>query len=198
MEETKYCPCCGEDVEFNRIQRDDRIEFTCIYCSFPLSSEDQSPLSDAVSGPPQGEKIFKKIIVADDSKLTRKIIHDLLIDEKLADDVLTYENGQELTTAFTKLVEEKAQIDLVILDINMPVMDGIAAAEAIRTFEAQNKIPPIPIIFFSAIKADNDLLTKMQELSPANYVNKSSDPDPDKLAERIQQILLHYQQTKPA
>jgi CheY-like chemotaxis protein len=196
MKETQYCPCCDEDVAFNQIKHDDLIEFTCIYCGFPLSLEEMSPLSgEAITEPPSKEKIFKRVLAADDSRFTRKIIHDLLIEEKLADDVLTYENGLELTTAYTKLLEEKTPVDIAIIDINMPVMDGIAAAQTIRDIETKNRLSPVPIIFFSAVKADSELLTKMQELSPANYVNKGSDPDPDKLADRIRQIFLHLKKT---
>ncbi len=197
MGDTVYCPCCGEDVPLNRIQRGDRIEFTCLYCGFPLSPEEPSPTKAETETEPAPEvKKFRQVLVADDSKFTRKIIHDLLLEEKLAETVLSFENGLELSLSYVKLAEEKNQADIAIIDINMPVMDGIAAAQNIREIEENNNLPHIPIIFFSAMKADESLKSQMEKLSPANYVNKSTDPDPDRLAERIEQIFSYLKKTR--
>lgn len=114
------------------------------------------------------------------------------MDKNLADEVMEFENGLELTSAFAKLVAEKKPIDVAIIDINMPVMDGLTAAKIIRSIESQNGIPHVPIAFFSAVKADDNLRNQMEMLAPANYVNKGSDPDPDKLAERVEQLLSYF------
>ncbi len=192
MDETKYCLCCGEEVRFNRIERNERMELTCVYCGFLLSVEDEAILTIQE---PESERLHY-VLVTDDSKFTRKIIKDLLIEKKLADEVLDFENGLELTSAFAKLVAEKKPIDVAIIDINMPVMDGLTAAKIIRSIESQNGIPHIPIAFFSAVKADDNLRNQMEMLAPANYVNKGSDPDPDKLAERVEQLLSYFMHLK--
>ncbi len=196
MQETKYCLCCGEEVQFHRIQREGRTEFTCIYCGFPLSADNEPFLTIKETNPRSEEKKFKQVLVADDSKFTRKIIQDLLIEKKLSDKVLAFENGLELTSAFAKLAAEKKNIDAVVLDINMPVMDGLTAARIIRSIESQNNVPHIPITFFSSVKADDNLRAQMETLAPANYVNKGTDPDPDKLAERVEQLFSYFMQMK--
>ena len=71
----------------------------------------------------------------------------------------------------------------------MPVMDGLTAARLMRSLETQNSVPPTPIVFFSAEKADDNLRRQMENLDPANYVNKGSDPDPDKLVARVESLI---------
>lgn len=196
MDETKYCLCCGDEVRFNRIERNERIEMTCVYCGFLLSFEDESLLTIQEPTSTTWSDRLQRILVADDSKFTRKIIRDLIVERNIANEVLTFENGLELTSAFAKLVAEKKQVDVAIIDINMPVMDGLTAAKTIRSIESQNNLPHIPIAFFSVIKADDNLRNQMNMMAPANYVNKGSDPDPDKLAERVEQLLSYFMQLK--
>ncbi|MBI5026510.1 MAG: response regulator [Nitrospirae bacterium] len=195
MEETRYCLCCGEQVRFNRIEQNERIHLTCIYCGFLLAFEDE-PLT--IERPPQktSPDVSGCILVADDSKFTRKIIHDLLIEKQFASEVMTFENGLELTSAFAKLISEKKPIEIIVIDLNMPVMDGITSAKTLRAIEAQHTLQNIPIAFFSAVKADNNLRRQMDELAPASYVNKGTDPDPDKLAERVEHLISYLLQEK--
>jgi CheY-like chemotaxis protein len=71
----------------------------------------------------------------------------------------------------------------------MPVMDGLTAARTLRAIEAQHKTSSTPIVFFSSMKADEALKAQMDMLTPASYVNKGMDPDPEKLAERVEQLV---------
>ncbi len=130
-------------------------------------------------------------LVADDSRFTRKIIEALLKEKNYSSQVMSFENGLELLTAYSKLLSEKKLIEIAIIDLNMPVMDGLTAARMIRALETRNTTPAVPIVFFSAEKCGQDLKQQMENMEPANYVNKGSDPDPDKLAQRIE-FLLNY------
>lgn len=183
MGNTQYCLCCDDQVPFNSVERNERIEITCAYCGFTL---DVQKLWE-----PQKAKETGYALITDDSKYTRKIIEDLLKEKKFSDNVLSFENGLELISAYSKLISEKHTIDIAIIDLNMPVMDGITAARTIRAIEVQNNAKKVPIVFFSAEKADEDLRKQMEHLGPANYVNKGSDPDPDKLALRVEALIGH-------
>ncbi|MGC2064177.1 MAG: response regulator [Thermodesulfovibrionales bacterium] len=130
-------------------------------------------------------------LVADDSRYTRKIIEALLKEKHYSSHVKTFENGLELLTAYSKLLAEKKLIDIAIIDLNMPVMDGLTAARMIRALESRNNASGVPIVFFSAEKCGQDLKQQMETLEPANYVNKGSDPDPDKLTQRIEFLLTY-------
>ncbi|GAB4545291.1 MAG: hypothetical protein Fur0020_14400 [Thermodesulfovibrionia bacterium] len=179
------------------------MEYTCIYCGFPLSVDD-TPLTVTIEDRQQPQPTREPpkrieesyILIAEDSKYTRKIIQDLLIERRFADHVLAFENGLELTTTYSRLIAEKKNVEVVILDINMPVMDGMTAAKTIRSIESQRRVPYVPIAFFSAVKADEELRTQMEMLSPANYLNKGSDPDPDKLAERVEKLISYFMHVK--
>jgi len=183
MGDTKYCLCCNEEVPFNTFERNERLELTCIYCGFTLDIkklyEPQKPVEKGYA------------LIADDSKYTRKIIEDMLNEKKYSDNVLSFENGLELISAYSKLLKDKQPVHIAIIDLNMPVMDGLTAARTIRSLETQNNSKAVPIIFFSAEKADDNFKKQMEILAPANYMNKGNDTNPDALASRVE-LLIAY------
>ena len=69
--------------------------------------------------------VSKTCLIVDDSKIVRKVIHRIV--EVLGFTILEAENGQEAVEQV-----KKNSIDVVILDWNMPVMDGMEAMKIIR------------------------------------------------------------------
>jgi CheY-like chemotaxis protein len=181
MVDTKYCLCCDEQVPFNVVERHYARQEQCIYCGFILDIRKTSPLKINIE---KGHAL-----IADDSKYTRKMIQEILKEKNYSGDIESFENGAELVSAYAKLLSEKKSVDVAIIDLNMPIMDGIKAAVTLRTLEARQDIRNVPIIFFSGVKADKDLKRMLEELNPAVYLNKSADPDPDKLAKRIEELV---------
>ena len=182
MEDTKYCLCCGEQVPYNLVERFEKRELTCVYCGFVLDVEklwEPAKSSDGYT------------LIAEDSPYIRHIITGVLKAKRFSAQVTAFENGLELITGFSKLLADHASIDVAIIDLNMPVMDGITAARTIRAIESQQKIPATPIVFFSSMKADDALRAQMELLKPATYMNKGTDPDPDKFSERVEQLVGH-------
>ncbi|HET6465969.1 MAG TPA: response regulator [Nitrospiria bacterium] len=175
-----YCLCCGEQVPVNKVQRDGKLETTCVYCGFVLdvAMEEEKGMIDC-------------IFTADDSELTRQLLKESMIKKKLARSVISAKNGQEFITSFTKRLADKQRVDLVILDLEMPVMDGITAARMMRAIESKYGKAKAPILFFSAHKCDENLKRQMTVFSPASYVNKGSDSNPTKLMERIDLLIGH-------
>jgi two-component system, sensor histidine kinase and response regulator len=89
-----------------------------------------------------------RILVADDNAVNRTVVQRLL--EKQGMEVLTAANGLEAAETYAK-----ESIDLVLLDVQMPVMDGLAAARRIRSLEADgSRRTPILALTAHAMKED--------------------------------------------
>lgn len=182
-QQTKYCICCDEEVPYNKIVREGKVELTCIYCGFVLdvTIEEEFPMVEC-------------IITADDAQLTRELLKGMLLKRKLTKTVVSVEDGQEFVSAFTKRLARNQPVDLVILDLEMPVMDGITAARVMRSVEEKYQSVRVPILFFSAQKCNETLKRQLGMFAPASYVNKGNANDPVHLVERVDQLaayLLH-------
>lgn len=68
----------------------------------------------------------------------------------------------------------KQEYALIILDVQMPVMDGFEVAEALN---GMNKTKDIPIIFLSAVNTHKRFITKGFESGAVDYLTKPVDPD---------------------
>ncbi len=91
-----------------------------------------------------------RILVAEDNKVNQKVCSLML--NKIGQEVVIANNGVEAVTLF-----ENRSFDLILMDIQMPVMDGISAAKEIRRRE-KNKSSRIPIIALTAnaMKGDRE------------------------------------------
>jgi len=85
------------------------------------------------------------ILVVEDNVVNQMVISGLL--KKLAVHFRIVENG---ASAVDYVTQSGATIDLILMDCEMPVMDGFAATSAIREYESKQKLSPIPIIALSA------------------------------------------------
>ena len=84
-------------------------------------------------------------------------------------DVDTAQSGEE---ALRKIL--KNEYELIILDVQMPGMDGYEVAEAVSGY---SKSKNIPIIFLSAVNIDKRFITKGYAWGGIDYVVKPFDPD---------------------
>jgi len=181
MSETQYCLCCGEDVPTNIVHRDGNTEITCLYCGFVLGIKEKEKGNTA-----------QCILTADDSSLIRNLMTQILKDKKLAKEVLSFEDGLAFLTEFQKRITAKEEVSLAILDLQMPVMDGLKAAMTMRALEKKlNLDKKTQIIFFSARKCDEALKKQLSQCTPAVYFNKGETPDATGLAERIDTLVSY-------
>lgn len=84
-------------------------------------------------------------------------------------DVDTASSGEE---ALKKIL--RADYELIILDVQMPEMDGYEVAEAITGY---SKTKNTPIIFLSAVNLNKRFITKGYASGAVDYVTKPFDPD---------------------
>ncbi len=85
----------------------------------------------------------------------------------------------------------KNEYALIILDVQMPGMDGFEVAETLSGF---NKSKDIPIIFLSAVNTNKQFITKGYASGGIDYVTKPIDPEI--LLLKVNTFLRLYQQTK--
>lgn len=84
-----------------------------------------------------------RALVADDNLINRKLIKIIL--EKIGLDVTLASDGKE---AFEKYQEET--FDIIFMDIQMPIMDGVDATHSIMKYERDNALEHVPIIALTA------------------------------------------------
>ena len=106
-----------------------------------------------------------QILLVDDSAMNRMILKEILGGDY---SILEAENGQE---CLEKLQTEAENIALVLLDINMPVMDGF---EVLKAMNANHTIEDIPVIMISSDDSDA-AIRRSYELGANDYVNRPFD-----------------------
>ena len=114
------------------------------------------------------EKLLQEktqILLVDDSKMNRMLLREILGDGY---HILEAENGQE---CLETLQAEAGNIALVLLDINMPGMDGF---EVLKAMNANHTIEDIPVIMISSEDSDA-AIRRSYELGASDYVNRPFD-----------------------
>jgi len=105
-----------------------------------------------------------KVLVVDDSVFMRKIISDIINSTSFLEVIETASNGKE---ALEKI--KLNQPDVVTLDIEMPVMDGLKVLEEIMTKS------PIPVIMLSSLTNHGaDATIKALDLGAFDFIPKPS------------------------
>ncbi len=177
--DVRFCPCCGENVDTYLVDREGRKEICCIFCGMIV--EDRS-----------GRKFVpaESVLVADDSAMIRSMMRDLLLNRSLTRAVTECSDGSKFITLFTRKAGEGDPFSLVVLDIAMPVLNGINAAIAMRSIERAFGLRPTPILFFTGVKCDDNFKKVLAYCRPALYVNKGVSSTPDLMASRIGEVVI--------
>lgn len=85
------------------------------------------------------------ILVAEDNMVNQRVIQGLL--EKMGHKVTLVNNGREVVEYYQ---QEDRECHVILMDCEMPEMDGYAATEAIRSYEHEHGKMPIPIVALTA------------------------------------------------
>lgn len=118
----------------------------------------------------QDQEVQKKhsVIIVDDHLLFAKSLHTLL-DKLGGFEVLAMlKNGKELTRYF---LNKRKKPDLILLDIKMPVMDGIQAMEWLREHRPDQKVLAL------TMEDDEETIIKMVRAGARGYLLKDIHPD---------------------
>ncbi|MED0660943.1 chemotaxis protein [Bacillus smithii] len=132
------------------------------------------------------ERSNKKIIVAEDSPLLRKLLEETLGEAGYVN-IDFFENGQEALSYLESLIEEESDIaekvQLVITDIEMPQMDGHHLTKRIKDNPSMKKLP---VIIFSSL-ITNELRHKGEMVGADEQVSK---PEINELIKKIDEYIL--------
>ena len=190
MNVLKFCPGCGEDVNTYVVDRGSKkengertIDECCIFCGMPVEDKSNKTVVPV-----------DLILTADDSQMIRELMKDLLIKEKLAKSVETCTQGADFLKLFTKKAIENTPPSLVVLDVAMPILNGVNAAVAIRAIESSFGFGPTPVMFFTSQKCDDNFKKVLSYCKPAHYVNKGISSTPSMLSSRIRQVIIRLLQ----
>jgi len=89
------------------------------------------------------------VLVVDDNEINKRLLAKVLEHENLK--VIYASNGEEAV-----VLRENNDFDVIFMDIQMPVMNGVEASKAIRKYEDEQNIAPVPIIALTANTGKND------------------------------------------
>jgi DNA-binding NarL/FixJ family response regulator len=107
-----------------------------------------------------------KVVIADDHALFRAGVKTALSIKKDVELIAEADNGMQLLNLLRHL-----EPDVVLLDIQMPIMDGIATLPEIRKL-----YPNIKVIILS-MHNDHSMISKLMEIGANSYLTKNSDSE---------------------
>ena len=107
-----------------------------------------------------------QVIIADDHVLYRAGVKTALSSKKDIKIIAEADNGMHLLNLLKYI-----KPDVILLDIQMPIMDGIAALPEIK------KICPETKIIMLTMMDDHSMITKLMELGANSYLSKTSDSE---------------------
>ena len=115
------------------------------------SSAHVAPPDSSMGSLDGGVSIAGRVLVVEDNEVNRMIARQVL--QSLGLDVVEASNGQEAILAV-----ESLDVDVVLMDCQMPVMDGYAATREIRRRETEADSPRVPILALTADAFDEDAI----------------------------------------
>ncbi|MFA7382734.1 MAG: response regulator [Desulfurivibrionaceae bacterium] len=105
--------------------------------------------------------MLKTILIVDDSAMIRRIVSQLV--QQLGHQAITAENGLEGYE-----LAAKSNPDMIIMDIEMPVMDGF---EATWRLKADQRTAHIPVAFFTTLGSEENI-NQAREAGSVGFLNK--------------------------
>jgi CheY-like chemotaxis protein/DNA-binding CsgD family transcriptional regulator len=126
---------------------------------------------------------MQKILVVDDTPDNLRFVVNCLVSESAPYQILTANNGVIALKVALKTIP-----NLVLLDWQMPVMDGL---ETIKAFKQNPELSAIPIIMYTGINTDSENLKEALAAGAIDFLRKPVDPV--ELIARIQTILSRQQ-----
>ena len=134
------------------------------YFDIPVEIPTEPLIQDNEEENEKSEKIQGNVLIVEDNKTNQMLISMILDDLGLTYDIANDGAEGVLNFKFNKY-------DLILMDENMPIMNGIEATQNIREIELRESLSPIPIIAVTAnaLKGDKE---KFMNAGMNDYIAK--------------------------
>ena len=109
----------------------------------------ESMLSTSQSDDPKTARYTGNVLVVEDNRVNQILVNEILQGLGLSVDIA--ENGQEAVDKY-----QQRQFDLILMDCQMPVLDGFEATRQIRAMEARNHSKRVPIMALTAAAREEE------------------------------------------
>lgn len=134
-------------------------------------------------------KKFNNVLLVDDDDISNFLTEIIIKDMSLSDQVHVTTNGEEAlnyiqTSGMLTKENNNQNGDLLLLDVNMPIMDGFEFLDKLNTME-KSEANTISVIMLTSSNYKNDI-EKAKKYSVAGYINKPLTED--KLKEIINKL----------
>ena len=129
-----------------------------------------------------------RILVVDDDDMNLQMAHFILEKEFPDAQIICVDSGYKCI----ERLQKREGFDLILLDVQMPRLDGIKTLETIRGHQAWQSIP----VAFLTASADKTTVVKASQLKVADYIKKPFTPKD--LTARVKRILDTNKSTKSA
>ncbi len=130
----------------------------------------------------------RKILMAEDVFVNAEIMKQIILMREAELDHA--ENGKIVLEMFKN--SQIGYYDAILMDVRMPEMDGLEAAEAIRALDRPDA-RTIPIIALTANAFDEDVQRSLQVGMDAHL---SKPVDPERLYQTLEELIWDYSQTR--
>ncbi|HET6721913.1 MAG TPA: response regulator transcription factor [Chitinophagaceae bacterium] len=107
-----------------------------------------------------------RLAIADDYKIYREGLKKCIANDTSLEVIFEADNGEDLIAGF-----EKQLPDVVIMDLKMPIMDGMEATQIIR-----KKFPSVKVLVVTMYE-DDKFIIHLMEIGANGYLLKNADPD---------------------
>ncbi len=113
---------------------------------------------------------FAPILIADDDGDDKMMVEKALRENRVANPLVTVADGEELLQYLRRQgrYQDAVRPCFVLLDLNMPKIDG---REALKVIKSDSDLKKIPIVILTTSKAEEDIL-KGYNLGANSYITK--------------------------
>jgi CheY-like chemotaxis protein len=204
VSENRFCQKCGRKVEVISVSIGmEGIErLRCSNCgTFIDEKEGDDAFKDALlSG--EGQESFSDdsivipaydtVVVAGYRPEVMNVIVSTMTRKNIAREVIPCENGEELIIRLIQDLNsgDTNHVNLAILDVAMPYLNGINAAIGVRAIEKNyTSHSPVPILFLTRKPIDDTFKKVIKYLSPSKYAGLGPSDNPKELSPRLSRII---------